>query len=78
MKDVKGKQHIYIIDTCEGPGYYDSEMRNKIMASVEAARDHVHDGVALKKDQPVSKTHYGRTPVARRKGEWEVGGVGGK
>jgi hypothetical protein len=32
-----------------GVGYYDSEMRNKIVASVEATHDHAREDAALEK-----------------------------
>ena len=48
------------------------------MASVEATHDHAHDGVALKNEQSVSKTHHSRTPVTRRKEEKNVGGGDGE
>ena len=35
-------------DTCKpGLGYYDSETRNRIVASIETAHDLVHEGAAL-------------------------------
>ena len=42
------ENNIYkTIQAGQGWGYYDSEMRNRIVASVEAAHDHVRDVVAL-------------------------------
>ena len=39
--DAKGEQYLCKNDTCDPVGYYNSEIRTKIVASIEVVHDHV-------------------------------------